>query len=205
MGAKAYSLIDKYKNDILDGVVIEIGSERNEGSTTYLNNFCTNNSLKFYTIDFDTDQYIKSNKITNGKAYNMTGEHFFEHIFPAYNEKISFAYLDNYDLITHDGRNWEQRKSLYKKHGLKMSIHNNESKISHLKQAMYVDKFSSNKCYILIDDTWIDEKSNIITGKGAYAASYLIESNFTLLETIPITDEINGLKTGYAFFSRIIL
>ena len=49
-----------------------------------------------------------------------------------------------------------------------------------------------------------DKKTNIITGKGAYAASYLIESNFTLLENIPTTDEINGLKTGYAFFCRII-
>ncbi|MHA2180330.1 MAG: hypothetical protein ACXAAH_02770 [Promethearchaeota archaeon] len=204
MGARAYSVIEKYKDDVMNGVVVEVGSERNEGSTTFLNNFCKKNDIKFYTIDFDKKQYQKSDKITNGSAYNMTGEHFFEHIFPPYNEKISFAYLDNFDLITHDGRNWEQRKGLYKKHGLQMSIHNNEAKISHLKQAMYVDEFAADKCYILIDDTWIDKETNIITGKGAYAASYLIESNFKLLHQIPVEDEIDGLKKGYALFCRII-
>ena len=201
MGARAYTFIEDHLDEI-KGTVIEVGSERNEGSTTFLYRVCRTNGIKFYTVDFNEEQYLNAKKITNGNAYNMTGEHFFEHIFPSYNEKIPFAYLDNFDLFTHDGRNWDRRKSLYKKHGLQMSSHNNDSKQAHLRQAMYVEKFAADTCFVLLDDTWIDKKSNVIMGKGAYAVGFLLECGFDLLNTMTKDDEVGGLQKGYAFLER---
>ena len=203
MGARAYTLIQNHLENIT-GAVVEIGSERNEGSTTFLHKICKENDIKFYTVDFNELQYLNAKMITNGNAYNMTGEHFFEHIFPSHNEKVSFAYLDNFDLVTHDGRNWDRRKSLYHKHGLNMFGHNNDSKQAHLTQAMYVEKFSADKCFVLIDDTWIDDVSNVIMGKGAYAVGFLLESEFKLLNCIFKGNEVEGLKNGYAFLGRTL-
>lgn len=198
MGAKPYKLIEEIEYN-LQGCVLEIGSERNEGSTTFLHNHCKINDYKFYTVDFNEEVYKKAKQITND-AYNMTGEYFLEHIFPAKEQTIGFAYLDNFDLITHDGRNWNERIQLYRKYGMEMNNHN--SKLAHLNQAILVNKFSSSRCYILFDDSWIDNKTGLTEGKAGYAASYLLDEGYELLNKPFVGSESDGLKNGYLLFYR---
>ena len=49
MGARAYTLIQNHLENIT-GAVVEIGSERNEGSTTFLHKICKENDIKFDSI-----------------------------------------------------------------------------------------------------------------------------------------------------------
>lgn len=199
MGAKAYKLIEELAPE--NGAVIEIGSERTEGSTTFLSNYALENSQSFYTVDFNKEQYLNALKITNGKgAYNMTGEEFLGNIFPLLNEKISFAYLDNFDLVTYDGRDWTQRKELYKSYGFAMN--NTNSKIAHMTQAILIEKYAAPKCSILFDDTWIDEKTKDYEGKGAWAIRPLKHAGFNIMNEVLIGNESQGLQNGYILMSR---
>ena len=197
MGAKAYKLIESLN---IEGCIVEIGSERTEGSTTFLYNFAKSNGLAFYTVDFNKDQYINALKITKGRgAYNMTGEEFLGNVFPLLEEKIGFAYLDNFDLVTNDGRDWTQRKCLYKSYGFDMN--NTNSKIAHMTQSLLVEKHSSKNCHIIFDDTWLTNY-NEYEGKGAWAIRPMINANFAIKNEIVKCEESEGLKNGYILMSK---
>lgn len=199
MGAKAYKLIENL--NISGGAVVEIGSERTEGSTTYLNDYCKSKGFSFYTIDFNKDQYINALKITNGiGAYNMTGEEFLGNIFPLLNQKISFVYLDNFDLVTYDGRDWTQRKNLYKTYGFEMN--NTNSKIAHMTQAILAEKYANQKCHMLFDDTWINESDLQFEGKGAWAIRPMEHAGFKIINDVKKGNETEGLKNGYVLMTR---
>lgn len=199
MGAKAYQLIESLNLDA--GAIVEIGSERTEGSTTFLAKFAKSTNRPFYTVDFNKEQYLNALKITKGQgAYNMSGEEFLGNIFPLLNQKIAFAYLDNFDLITHDGRDWTQRKGLYKSYGFEMN--NTNSKIAHMTQAILVEKYSADTCHILFDDTWIDEDTKDFEGKGAWAIRPLNNSKFQIENNVIVSNEVNGLNNGYVLMSK---
>ena len=197
MGAKAYKLIEQLD---VSGAIVEIGSERTEGSTTFLYDFAQRKGLPFYTVDFNRDQYLNALKITRGQgAFHMTGEEFLGNIFPLLNQKVGFAYLDNFDLVTTDGRDWTERKGLYKSYGFEMN--NTNSKIAHMTQAVLVEHNAAKNCHILFDDTWINEK-NEFEGKGAWAIRPMINSKFTIRNNVFKGDEKGGLKNGYILMSK---
>ncbi len=198
MGAKAYTLINQLG---IEGAVVEIGSERSEGSTTYLNGFCENSGNPFYSVDVNHDQYLNALKITKGKGcYNMTGEEFLGSIFPLLGQQIGFAYLDNFDLVTTDGRDWTQRKMLYQTQGLEMT--NINSKIAHMTQSLLVERAGAKPCYILFDDTWIDDQTKEFEGKGAWAIRPLIHAHFKIQNEVFVGNEVDGLKHGYILLKR---
>jgi hypothetical protein len=97
MGAQAYGLIEDIP--FLPGeCVVELGSERGEGSTYYFVEYCGGRGIPFYTVDPDkNDGYTTASQIARCHAYCMTGEQFLAEVFPSFGLKIKFAYLDNFD------------------------------------------------------------------------------------------------------------
>ena len=167
MGAKKYNLIDNYN---LTGSVVEIGTERGEGSTDYLSKACKKTGNKFYTIDFD----INVPRFKDAEQYFMTGEKFFDSVFPE-DEKICFAYLDGFDWI------WEPEEEVqplwiteqidyYKTYGIEMN--NDNSQLSHLNITKEVEKHAADKCIILFDDTF--HTGSHYDGKGGTACHWLL-------------------------------
>jgi hypothetical protein len=73
MGAAAYKLIEKYK-DLIKGDIVEIGSDRGEGSTQYLSDFSRQNNLNFYSIDFEGGAFQRARNIIGENAYCMKGD-----------------------------------------------------------------------------------------------------------------------------------
>lgn len=178
MGARAYTKI----KDIgpMNGVVIEIGSERGEGSTKFLSNFCLKNNLDFYSIDFEKEAYDRASIIEGVKAYNTTGEIFLRVIFPKFNHMISFAYLDGFDFILPGMREQivRNQRKVYSSYGFNLS--NNNSMKSHLLISELILQYASDKCYIIIDDTWFNGKN--YKGKGGLAVPFLLENDFKIIE-----------------------
>lgn len=181
MGACAYNLIDNFKED-LNGSVVEIGTERGEGSTKYLSTWSLQNNNKFYTVDFDKSRPIFSEKHIN--QFYTTGESFFENIFPT-NEKICFAYLDGFDWIwgniIDSPPDWinDQIQS-YKEHGLEMN--NINSQLSCLNLTINVHKYAADKCIILMDDTFLTHEQ-IYSGKGGAACIWLLSQGWNRIHT----------------------
>ena len=173
MGAQAYNLIDKFE---LSGSVVEIGTERGEGSTAYLAAASKEAGNKFYTVDFD----INAPKFPDVEQYTMTGEEFFDYAFPE-DEKICFAYLDGFDWIWEEPNGYvphwilEQVES-YKTYGIEMN--NTNSQASHMTITKAVAQRAADKCVILFDDTFGAGQYKF-SGKGGTACDWLLEQGWT--------------------------
>ena len=187
MGASKYSLIEKVFPYYKGGIVLEIGMERGEGSTTFFNDFCKKNNLDFYSVDFDPNPRLSIQNLDWVKPVTMTGEEFLLHHFKDKNEKIFFAYLDNFDYIFEHIRGHQQileQQSRYKKFNLDMDDKNHSSHKAHLLQAVLIDvDFAAESCFFLFDDTWrANEQWN---GKGALAVPYLLAKGYQIIEKAP--------------------
>lgn len=180
MGASKYSLIEKVLPYYKGGIVLEIGMERGEGSTAFFNDFCKKNNLEFYSVDFDPNPRLAIKTLDWVKPVTMTGEEFLLNHFKDKNEKIFFAYLDNFDYIFEHIRGHQQiieQQSRYKKFNLEMDDNNHSSHKAHLLQAVLIDiDFAANPCFFLFDDTW--EENEKWYGKGALAVPYLLSKDY---------------------------
>lgn len=181
-----YKIIEQYEDELV-GACVEIGSERGHGSTTWLSEFCFERNIPFYTVDVNKESCDRVRHLAGCRAYNMLGEDFLKDTFPILGYRIGFAYLDNFDLITHDGRNWDERTALYESLGL--CLNNEESAKSHLKQAKLVRKLAASTQFILIDDTWQSPKGDFL-GKGQYAVPFLLKKGYQILSPAFIGDEV---------------
>ena len=94
MGARAYKILNCYSIFLDKGQnIVEIGSERGEGSTKYFHQICQEKGYNFYTVDIDPKSYKNAYSIVGERAQLNDGKEF----LIAFSGKISFAYLDNFD------------------------------------------------------------------------------------------------------------
>lgn len=190
MGARSHHYILKHLDD-LEGSIVEIGCGRGEGSTDFYAGLAVG-CKKFihHAVDFDPDAYHVANNystlITNSHAHMMTGEEFLRSVFPALNEKICYAYLDNFDY-NYDPANppwWVQEQiKRYREYGIDMT--NENSELAHLTQTQLIVPYAANKCIIHLDDTFI--QNNIWKGKGARAVPWLIDNNWKIVYSYSYT------------------
>jgi hypothetical protein len=186
MGAKAFQLIKlpeiKARLKKLKGSIVEIGSDRGEKSTQFLNDFAKKHDLDFFTVDIDDEIYKNAVNICGDKAYQMTGELFLSQYFPK-NKKIGFAYLDNFDFIYEEiigSKVVLGQIENYKKYGIEMN--NENSKQTHLEQTKLIaENYADDYCVILFDDTYLN-KNGDLDGKGHYAVEYLLENGWIVIE-----------------------
>lgn len=87
-----------------DTVMVEIGSDRGEGSTLYYANLAEKNNIKLHTVDV-----LPNSKISAQNAsiewHTCIGSEWCKNIYPSINKKISVMYLDNFDYLWDNDRN----------------------------------------------------------------------------------------------------
>lgn len=178
MGAALYPLLADH-GDVLPGeCVVEIGSERGEGSTAWLADFCHKRAINFYTVDVDPLVHETAVKTVDGyrccSAHLGPGEEF----LPGLKEKIRFAYLDAFDCIP---AGFEKEPFIdfytrrYEELGLRAMTNENSAR-SHLALTRLVVKRAASRCAILIDDTDLTDGGWL--GKGRLAAPFLSRKGF---------------------------
>lgn len=182
MGAQAYKIIEKYQQ-YLQGDIIEIGSERGEGSTSFFHQFATKQQLHFYSVDMEAASYNNAHRIIGECAYHMRGEDFLQQHYGNKNAKITFAYLDNFDFIypyIEGSAMVAKQIKTYEKNGLTMN--NDNSKQAHLTQAnIIMQHYAAKFCYLLFDDTYIND-DNAFDGKGGLAVPMLLRHGWILAD-----------------------
>ena len=182
MGAKQFTIIESLEPT--GDCVIEIGSERGDGSTEYFYNYCKKNKLDFYTIDFNPTIIENVKNHGWGIPYCMMGEEFMMYTFPKLNKKIWFAYLDNYDWTWEGSDEWDWVKAQKQEYlDLGIRLKNEECRRVHLEQAIEINKYLVPGGYILIDDTWETETG--YEGKGGTVVPYLLNNGYVL---VPVED-----------------
>jgi len=134
----------------------------------------------------------------------MTGEQFLAEVFPTFDLKVKFAYLDNFDWAWESwGENHptaEHLKSIYANLGLELS--NANSQKAHLEQAQLVEQHAAPGCVVLLDDTW-GRPNGSWAGKGGTAVPWLLENGYALMHQPFVSDSDPPGGFGHVAVQRI--
>jgi|TARA_R110001592_G_scaffold1919_7_gene11920 hypothetical protein len=169
LGAKAF--IDKL--DINDSIILEIGSERGEGSTAWFDAVAKDLNKEFYSVDVTdhastTLAHLKNtNLIVTSAGSVWTKDNL--------NKKISVLYLDNYDWIStmNNIRPVEQELiNEYDSRGVNMS--NFDCQREHLEQMINCMPYMDEQSIVICDDTPFDKSSGVYFGKNGPVIPYLV-------------------------------
>jgi len=192
-----YKNIHKYvpRLGTVTGGLIEIGSSRpgDDQSTQYLHDLAKQLGIDFVTCDINQEQITAL--IEQGiTAVCARGEDF----LPTYQNKVSIAYLDNFDWNWHPmaTEDWTlvQIREYRERYNVEMT--NLQSQAAHIAQTVILETMTTTNSIVAIDDTWFDMGWDTYQGKGGAAVPYLISKGYTVLETTNGRDGTYGVILG---------
>lgn len=186
MGARAYRLMVNYD---VEGAILEIGSDRGEGSTAFWAALAQRCRVPFYSVDFDAEAYLRARRIPGSQAYQITGEAFLRTLWPGKKQRIGLAYLDNFDWQYPSLMGTDQVRDqirTYRQHGLTMT--NAQSQAAHLVQTRLIVPYASRQSIIMFDATW-RHPDGTWTGKGGLAVPFLLAQSYQVLHSAPEAKE----------------
>jgi cephalosporin hydroxylase len=181
---KLYQQVGRHLSGTFSGeVIVEIGSDRWEGSSAYFADLANTHSMQFITVDLDPGAGIRLQKtialkhvplvefvLAEGTAWSK------QYSGPA----IKVLYLDNFDWDWSTNRQSEmieQQRKWYSSQDIIMT--NLNSQTSHITQMVNLLPHMSSQCVVCVDDTY--EYNGVFIGKGGAVVPYLLGQGFGIL------------------------
>jgi hypothetical protein len=166
-----------------DEIIVEIGSERGEGSTEWFDVYAKKLNVDFYSVDVvDTAKTHLTHLTNTNFVIAESGSHWAHNDLPKLNKKIKVLYLDNYDwlgpinnLLPHE----QEQVAEYQNRGIEMS--NLNCQTEHLHQMVGCLPFMSNESIIICDDTPYQDHSGIYIGKNGAVIPYLLSYGYKIV------------------------
>ncbi len=173
--------------DVIDqipgnGLIVEIGSDRGGGSSSFLFNLARKTNNEFITVDIDP-VYLGGAI----KTVTMTGERWLKEEMPKTGKAISVLFLDNFDWI-HGAAELRQGKakaevvnavSEYSRKGYELN--NVNSTLTHSKQVAEAMPYLNRKSFVLLGETWFNPILDTFVGKGSAAVYQLMLNGFSVI------------------------
>lgn len=166
-----------------DESIVEIGSDRCEGSTEWFDNYAKLLGVDFYSVDV-VDYASTTLKHLRNTNFVITesGSKWAHEELPKINKKIKVLYLDNYDwlgpmdsLRSHE---LDQVKE-YKNRGVNIS--NLDCQREHLHQMVGCLPYMTEESLIICDDTPYQDHSGIYIGKNGAVVPYLLSYGYEIV------------------------
>ena len=184
--------------DSLSGkTLIEVGTTRefvsNQRSTHKLSIYSALQGINFITVDMDPSNTARMNKVLrhlNPAALAITRKG--EEYLPLHKGDIDYVYLDAFDFY-HENHS-QKRVDSYKKN-LSTAITDEACWKMHLECARVLALRMQPGGVIVIDDTWIDNDSNL-AGKGRLAVPYLEKKGFEVIAQTGQAIALRCMKKG---------
>jgi len=167
-----------------EDIIVEIGSDRGEGSTSWFNDFAKQKNVDFYSVDV-TDYASMRFKHLNNTNFEITrsGAEWAKNKLPKIRKNIKVLYLDNYDwLATNVGKKTdgeEKQMREYKTRGVKMS--NLDCQREHIAQMYYCLEYMADNSVIICDDTPFQHHSQIYIGKNGAVVPLLLNFGYKIV------------------------
>ena len=166
-----------------DEIIVEIGSDRWEGSSAYFADLANTHDMKFVSVDLDGDARRRIQKTINPEHAGIT--EFVHAEGTAWSARyqgpqIKVLYLDNFDW---DWRTDRQQSMIqdqvrwYADRGIVMN--NINSQAAHITQMVNLLLHMSDRCLVCVDDTY--EYNGVFIGKGGAVVPYLLGQGFGML------------------------
>lgn len=202
-----YKNVEPWLDKIDNGVWIELGVDRGEGSTQWFADKAKGRGVDFYGVDMDPDQIQRAKKSLASKTASVNADGSMtvtvgdvpDHIHLVVNKgelflqefknsnpdkKVSLAYLDNFDWDYWLGREEEAfvagvKQNYIDKMGIEMS--NINSQLTHLLQACHLMSMMTENSIVICDDTWAMPEEGIFSGKCSAAIPFLMLHGFKIV------------------------
>jgi hypothetical protein len=134
--------------------ILEIGSDRWEGSTLWLADLAERMAMDFYSVDINdsAQRRIAHPRIT---WYVSEGTHWCRSVLPVLDRKIGLVYLDNFDYdwrVGDDNPMIQQQKAEYLSRGVVMD--NQNCQITHMQQMIGILPYTVPGSVAVFDDTY---------------------------------------------------
>ena len=163
------------------GVFVEIGSDRGEGSTVYLNNLAAQHNTKLITVDITAKaRHTLGAQLTNTEFVVATGSDW-ANDFAITDLDIDVLYLDNFDYIwdiNNISRPIQIQMHEYSQRGVAMT--NQACQIEHLRQLMLLYPRLTTNAVVAFDDTYC--WNDCWVGKCGPAVVYMLASGWRVVE-----------------------
>lgn len=180
MGFKPYSKLENFDLAVdQNNIVLEIGSERGEGSSVWLYEWAKQRNIEFYSVDVEHGQREREHPEINWVVAS-SGSDWCKNTLPGLNKKIKVLYLDNFDWIWEPENipSWIQGQiDSYALRGVTMNNQNCQEE--HRLQLEYCLPYLDEQSVVIMDDTYYNEK-NQLTGKCATAIPLLLQNGFKM-------------------------
>jgi len=169
-------------------IIVEIGSDRWEGSSAYFAQMAKDNSTKLYTCDLDAEcesrlrRHIPVELHPYYEFYNENGTYFAAQMMSRLSKQyIKVLYLDNYDWdwnIEIENSMIAKQRTWYTLQGIEMN--NLDCQTQHLNQMLHLMPLMSRDAVVCLDDTY--RHNGVFIGKGGAVVPYLLAIGYTILE-----------------------
>ena len=157
-------------------MILEIGSDQNEGSTEFFNALAGKWQAPFYTVDVvDVGQH----KFTHLENINWqiaeSGSYWAKTVLPTLGKQIKVLYLDNYDWCN-PGPFADETAARYAERNVTWS--NMGSQVEHIAQMINCLPHMASQSLIICDDTPLVDHSGTYTGKCGAVVPLLLASGY---------------------------
>ena len=182
MGSKPYSKLESFNLAVdQNNIVLEIGSERGEGSSLWLYEWAKQHNIEFYSVDVEHGQREQEHPEINW-IVTSSGSDWCKSMLPDLNKKIKVLYLDNFDWIWEPTNiSWWIQKQIdsYAQRGVTMNNQNCQEE--HRLQLEHCLPYLNEQSVVIMDDTYYkDGNKDQLTGKCATVIPLLLENGFKL-------------------------
>jgi hypothetical protein len=181
---KLYQQVGKHLLGSFTGeVIVEIGSDRWEGSSAYFADLANTHNMRFISVDLDGDARNRLRKTISPEHSQLTEfvqAEGTQWTAQYQGSKIRVLYLDNFDW---DWRTDRQQQMIqdqiqwYQQQGLIMN--NVNSQTAHITQMVNLLPHMTDRCVVCVDDTY--EYNGVFIGKGGAVVPYLLGQGFGIL------------------------
>lgn len=167
-----------------DEIIVEIGSDNNEGSTEFFDSL----GHEFHSVDVLDDASKRLSHLQNTDWHIvLSGSSWATYGLPRLNKKIKVLYLDNYDWAN-PGPTADKIKEDYAHREVVWS--NLGSQVEHLHQMIGCLPWMADESVVICDDTPVVAHHGTYTGKCGAVVPYLL---------------VHGFKVVYAENNGVIL
>ena len=183
MGVKIFNSIDKYMPAFPQGVFVEIGSDRYEGSTNILSVLAKKCGTKLISVDVLSEaQNRLQHKFDNVEFIIESGSNWASE-YSKIGTNIAVLYLDNFDYLydINDANTdpiIKQQIASYATRGIEMN--NVNCQIEHMKQLISLMPKFTPDTLIIFDDTY--QLNGCWVGKCGPCVIYLLCLGYEVLE-----------------------
>ncbi len=159
-------------------MILEIGSDQNEGSTEFFNGLSVNWEIPFYTVDVIIEPQHRFTHCDHIIWQVETGSVWTKTVLPTLDKQIKVLYLDNYDW-SNPGPNADTIRTSYAFRNVDWS--NLGSQVEHLAQMINCMPYMAEQSLIICDDTPLVEHAGTYTGKCGAVVPLLLINGYRIV------------------------